>query len=774
MEAMLIGKFVENYKIIGVLGKGGMSTVFKAIDQTLDREVALKIMESQLSRRKDFVKRFRTEGRSQACLKHPNIVNIYAMREAADGLFIVMEYVAGGTLKKRIARDGPFAPLEALNILKQLLLAIKHAHSRGIIHRDIKPANILLDNSDVVKVTDFGLAKMQRDFGVTSTDIAVGTLGYSPPEQLKSLKNTDQRSDLYSIGMTFYEIIAGKLPFNDNDSNLSVQLAILEGKLPSPDLLNPEIPAEFVNLIRKATRKDPADRYQSAAEMLQDVLALEQRYIQAMRKRDQRGAFRRLPAGAGPSSGSTRPGGALPEERPAPAAPPQRRLSDRAAQPLRRVFRSLQKRYEVNLRAMGILTLVIVSLLVVGSGGSIYTHGQRPDGAAGLASPVIPLSIFSRPEGASVYLNGFQIGTTPLKDYLVRTGEAALKIVKDNYLAIDTSMVFFPGDTAAFSLRLSSGGSELLALTGSGRHSRRADTLNVPQYGRIKVISSPPGAAITLNGTPVTAAQTPHIFEKMPPGRYRLELAKKGYHPAITHFEVVAQESRPLRVSLTPQVGNLYITSNPPGADVWLNGKRLAGVRTPAELPEIPVGLQRITLQKPGFEKYTARVEVAPRKTRQVRGNLRPVQARLSVVVLPYGSTFVDGELKKHNTNIPYNDVLSAGRYVIQTVHPKLGTWEKELVVDRSLQHQYIVDFNRQFRLPVTIQDDRGNRLSGARIYVDQREVALHADGTLELRTGQHLLEVRREGYVLREGPMKLNLDEHSVRTLNFVMEPAR
>ena len=308
MEAMLIGKFVENYKIIGVLGKGGMSTVFKAIDQTLDREVALKIMESQLSRRKDFVKRFRTEGRSQACLKHPNIVNIYAMREAADGLFIVMEYVAGGTLKKRIARDGPFAPLEALNILKQLLLAIKHAHSRGIIHRDIKPANILLDNSDVVKVTDFGLAKMQRDFGVTSTDIAVGTLGYSPPEQLKSLKNTDQRSDLYSIGMTFYEIIAGKLPFNDNDSNLSVQLAILEGKLPSPDLLNPEIPAEFVNLIRKATRKDPADRYQSAAEMLQDVLALEQRYIQAMRKRDQRGAFRRLPAGAGRSSGSAPPG----------------------------------------------------------------------------------------------------------------------------------------------------------------------------------------------------------------------------------------------------------------------------------------------------------------------------------------------------------------------------------------------------------------------------------------------------------------------------------
>ncbi|MCB0312270.1 MAG: protein kinase, partial [Calditrichaeota bacterium] len=173
-------------------------------------------------------------------------------------------------------------------------------------HRDIKPANILLDNSDVVKVTDFGLAKMQRDFGVTSTDIAVGTLGYSPPEQLKSLKNTDQRSDLYSIGMTFYEIIAGKLPFNDNDSNLSVQLAILEGKLPSPDLLNPEIPAEFVNLIRKATRKDPADRYQSAAEMLQDVLALEQRYIQAMRERDRRGAFRRLPARAASTAGSTR------------------------------------------------------------------------------------------------------------------------------------------------------------------------------------------------------------------------------------------------------------------------------------------------------------------------------------------------------------------------------------------------------------------------------------------------------------------------------------
>lgn len=770
MEAMLIGKFVENYKITGVLGKGGMSTVFKAIDQTLDREVALKIMESQLSRRKDFVKRFRTEGRSQACLKHPNIVNIYAMREAADGLFIVMEYVAGGTLKKRIARDGPFAPLEALNILKQLLLAIKHAHSRGIIHRDIKPANILLDNSDVVKVTDFGLAKMQRDFGVTSTDIAVGTLGYSPPEQLKSLKNTDQRSDLYSIGMTFYEILAGKLPFNDNDSNLSVQLAILEGNLPSPDLLNPEIPAEFVSLIRKATRKDPAERYQSAAEMLGDVLALEQRYIKAMRESAGRKAFHHLPARAASTAGSTRPDGPPPAKNNRPAAQPQPRTPGRA----RQAFQSWRKRLNFNFHAMGILTLVIVSLLVVGSGGSIYHHGPRLSGAGGIASPVIPLSIFSRPEGAAVYLNGLQIGTTPLKDYLVRTGEAALKIVKDNYLAIDTSMVFFPGDTAAFSLQLSTGGSELLALAGSGIRAHQADTLNAPQYGRIKVISSPPGAAIMLNGTPVAAAQTPHIFEKMSPGKYRLELTKAGYHPATTHFEVVAQESRPLRVSLTPQTGNLHITSTPPGAAIWLNGKRLPGLRTPAELPEIPVGLQRITLQKAGFEKHDARVKVAPRQTRQVEGTLQPVKARLSVVVLPYGSTFVDGELKKHNTNIPYNGELSAGRYVIQAIHPKLGTWEKELVVDQSQQYQYIIDFNRQFQLPVTIQDTRGNRLSGARVYVDQREVALHTDGTLELRTGRHILEVRLDGYVLRGGPIPVNLDEHSVRTLNFVMEPAR
>ena len=251
-ESVLVGQVIDNYEIVKVLGYGGMGTVFKAIDQNLEKEVALKLMDPRLSNDKEFISRFRTEGKSQALLQHPNIVTVHTLRGTDLGLFLVMEYVEGETLARKIQSGGSVPWHEALPIFKQLISAIEHAHSKGVIHRDIKPNNVIMDVTGKVKITDFGLARVQHDFGVTKTGYSGGTFVYSAPEQIKDFKKADNRSDIYSIGMTFYEVLAGKLPFDPTESNLTIQLKILEGKITPLNQLNPNLPHELVQIVNKA------------------------------------------------------------------------------------------------------------------------------------------------------------------------------------------------------------------------------------------------------------------------------------------------------------------------------------------------------------------------------------------------------------------------------------------------------------------------------------------------------------------------------------------
>ena len=273
MEHLLIGKTIGNYEIVDFIGKGGMGVVMKAIDRELDREVALKIMDSRLSDDAGFVQRFRTEARSQAKLKHANIVNVYAMGESEAGLYIAMEYIDGPDLSQRLKEEGALPLEEAISYILQIARAVDHAHIKGIIHRDIKPSNVVVDPLDRVKVTDFGLAKHQ-DMRLTVTGSSGGTIAYSSPEQLKSLKEADTRSDIYAIGMTFYEMVCGSLPFLE-DSAIAVQKRILQGKIPAPEELNPTLPQQVSDIIKKATQKDPSKRYPTAKELVSDLETLE-------------------------------------------------------------------------------------------------------------------------------------------------------------------------------------------------------------------------------------------------------------------------------------------------------------------------------------------------------------------------------------------------------------------------------------------------------------------------------------------------------------------
>ena len=259
----LIGQEIDGYRILDVLGRGGMGIVYKALDINLDKVVALKMIDPALARDETFVHRFRTEARALARIDSPHIVRVYAMRQTEVGLYIIMEYVDGGTVTDLLS-NGPLPWLRARPIIQQMLTALEHAHGVHVIHRDIKPSNIMLTSKGVVKVTDFGLAKVrqQGDMATITQGIA-GTLFYMSPEQVVGLADLDHRSDLYSMGMTIYQMLAGRLPLDRDLGDFAVMRAIVEDPMPLLSTFIPSLPEPVVEQVMKALEKEPARRYQS-------------------------------------------------------------------------------------------------------------------------------------------------------------------------------------------------------------------------------------------------------------------------------------------------------------------------------------------------------------------------------------------------------------------------------------------------------------------------------------------------------------------------------
>ena len=268
----MIGKVIDSYKILEVLGRGGMGVVYRATDTTLDRDVALKMMDVLIASDPNFLKRFQSEAKALAKLQNPNIVGIFALRETEFGVCIVMEFVKGKTLADLLKQSTLLPVHRVVHIFKQILTELDHAHKGGVIHRDIKPGNVMLAESDIVKVTDFGLAKIQKTNVSTVTMGTAGTLYYMSPEQIRGLGQVDARGDIYSAGMALYECLTGRVPFKAEDSDFAVAQMIVEGRIPPPEKLNASIPKELAKIVVKSIDKDPARRYQTAAEM---VTALE-------------------------------------------------------------------------------------------------------------------------------------------------------------------------------------------------------------------------------------------------------------------------------------------------------------------------------------------------------------------------------------------------------------------------------------------------------------------------------------------------------------------
>jgi serine/threonine-protein kinase len=269
-SSSMIGTVLSGrYRLEAKLGSGGMSTVYLARDDTLDRPVAVKVMHREMSEQEDQLQRFRQEARAVAKLTHPNVVAVIDAGEDGGHPYIVFEYVKGETLKQRISRVGSLDTQEAIAYAIEVGRGLSVAHARNMVHRDIKPQNVLIDEEGRAKLTDFGISRQLEQDGMTATGRVLGTTDYVAPEQAMG-RGADPRSDIYSLGVVLYEMLVGQVPFHA-DSQVGVAMKHVNEELPDVQRRRPEASAAVALVVERATAKDPAERYQTIAAMIDDL-----------------------------------------------------------------------------------------------------------------------------------------------------------------------------------------------------------------------------------------------------------------------------------------------------------------------------------------------------------------------------------------------------------------------------------------------------------------------------------------------------------------------
>lgn len=269
----MIGRQILNYEIKSLIGEGGMGAVYLAEHTQVYRKVAVKVLHPQFLKNQEIRLRFKNEASMMAHLQHPNIVSLYDYVEDESGMYLIMEYVEGAPLDEFISRvTGPMPEYKAVPIMKQILEAFNYAHDKKIVHRDIKPANVLIGQNGDVKILDFGIARILGEGGhnLTKTGTQMGTVFYMSPEQVQG-KKVDHRSDIYSLGVTFYQMLTGINPYKGITTEYEVYSKIVSEELPNPKDIYPGVPDYLVPILKKALNKIPDDRFVSCNDFLNAI-----------------------------------------------------------------------------------------------------------------------------------------------------------------------------------------------------------------------------------------------------------------------------------------------------------------------------------------------------------------------------------------------------------------------------------------------------------------------------------------------------------------------
>ncbi len=757
----LIGKVIDSYQIQAILGKGGMGVVFKAVDTSLDKVVALKVMNPQLAEDERFLGRFKSEAKALGRLHHPNIVNVFALRHVDPYLFIVMEFVKGANLADLIKRDGAMSIAQTLPIMQQSLRAIDYAHGEEIIHRDIKPHNILLSPKGIAKVTDFGLAKIQVDHSesmmATRTGFTGGTLYYMPPEQLEGLLHVDHRGDIYGLGMTYYEMLAGKTPFDKTSSEFVILKAIDASDFPSLGEYNEAIPAPLVDIVMKALERDPEDRYQTAGEML---AALEAWMADA--------SFDAQAAGPSSKASPGLLGGQA-------TAPPEDRKD---------VLKSLRS--------------------ALGKGGGKEEKGEEahpdtvlidkaprhsrhqpdtpaePDRATAEAKKTrehdtVPLASASQKQEetpASTETPPPPIAPGPKKATDAKavpgaTGAPAKKapgpVAPHTPRPIWQRPVFIVGGllvivvAAYLGLQISKGGEPVQASTAG----LSLDT--TAALAALTIRTQPEEALVYLDSLQV--GNTPLVDYALSVGSKVLHIEKDGYVSVDTMIVLDTTQAAVFSFTLAQEGGTeeeeleeataavLIVQSEPSEAEVLLDGVSVG--QTPLTVEEPALGEHALVLRKRGYQDIARTVTIEEGKESLVEETLAAFSGTLEITARPLGDIYVDGMLKAQRSSEPYTQDVSTGVYAVRVVHPEYGAWERQIRVDTSGTHAFLFNFDQEFEVAVTSEPGRAD------ILVDGQPAGKRTPGVVKVRPGRRTIAVRRRGFVMDGAAHVITLDRN-------------
>lgn len=492
-----IGAEVDGYRIQEVLGQGGMGIVYKAEDLALSRTVALKMIDPSLARDAAFLRRFRSEARALARIDSSHIVRVHALRETPAGLFIVMEYVDGGTVSDLLA-EGPVPWQQALPVIRQTLTALHDAHTVGVWHRDIKPGNILISSTGKVKVTDFGLAKLEQkgDGMQTVTQGISGTLYYMSPEQVKGAADLDHRSDLYSAGMTIYKMLTDEVPFDRSAGDFAIMRTIVEEPAPRLDGTRDDLPPALVDAVAKVLQKDPDARFPSAQAMLQALEGLDEAATKAP-----------VPLRKGRLA------------TPPPARPGRGRVVVGAVLAL--------------VTLLGLLGFLLWPLGPDDEGGA--AGGDAADDVAYAIEEII-----TDPVGARIRIDGEAAGLTPLRGLRYGDDRLPLRVEKDGYAPLDTVLALTAGQPIRVALSLTEVGGAATDRTNDDAADDAADdateTSPDPAVGTLRITSTPSEATVYVDGE--RAGQTPYEDATRPAGTVSVRVEKDGH--AVWEQQAVA------------------------------------------------------------------------------------------------------------------------------------------------------------------------------------------------------------------------------------------
>jgi len=703
-----IGKVIDNYRIVEILGEGGMGVVYKAVHTKLDKVVALKMIAPGLAENSKFIRRFQTEARALAKLKDPNIVGIHDLRSHDTQWFIAMEYVEGIDLFDIVRKEGAFSWKKSIAIVKQILSAVGHAHKVGIIHRDIKPHNIMLTGDDTVKITDFGLAKDESSQMKTMTVATGGTLNYMSPEHVKGFSYIEKRSDLYCVGIILYEMVTGEVPFKNLDSDFDIRESILRKNFDTPTTINKKIPSDLDDIIMKSIEKNPEDRFQTAEEMLDALENFE---------KGNKITFKR-----------------------------KRRKNNK---------KSLFTKY-------GIPVVLVLLLTIVGYYFDFFSSNSIEE-TTNLSGNSV-LSINSNPENALIYLNNESIGKTPINDYILQSGIYTIKIVKDNFAVLDTTIKVENGNNFNLAFNLNTLGN----IADKPKTTEVNNSIKNAELASLNLNSNPSGADIFVNNK--FQGKTPLKFDDLLPGNYEIKINKNGHNEYIGNIDLGAEDMKSISAELFPLTGGLTINTIPENVTLNLDGENHQINNGMIRLLTVPVGLKKIKISKKGYSEFGDEVLIDNDQHKTINATLSQLMGKLIVIIRPWGKIFINNELQENATDTKFENELPVDTYNLKVEHPTLGYWQKNIGLNEDQTTEIKINFNKNIPVTISAFGENGEPFAG-NILIDGKNTGKTTPQEIGMPVGFHKIQIEKHGYTAIKGHRELLIEEEYKNPIVFILK---